>query len=103
LPNIGFDHPRIGEVDIGLVGVPWDAGTTNRPGPRHGPRQLRDYSTMIRRVNPATGIDPFALVNCADLGDADINPADLMNSMERIEGFYNKIVGHGITPMTAGG
>ena len=55
LPNMAFDHPRINEVELGLVGVPWDAGTTNRPGPRHGPRQLRDYSTMIRRVNPATG------------------------------------------------
>ena len=103
LPNMEFDHPRIGEVELGLVGVPWDAGTTNRPGPRHGPRQLRDYSTMIRRVNPATGIDPFALVNCADLGDADINPADLMNSMERIDGFYKELVGLGIAPMTAGG
>lgn len=103
LPNMAFDHPRIGEVELGLIGVPWDAGTTNRPGPRHGPRQLRDYSTMIRRVNPATGIDPFALVNCADLGDADINPADLMNSMERIEGFYKELTAIGIVPMTAGG
>ncbi len=103
LPNLAFDHPRINEVELGLIGVPWDAGTTNRPGPRHGPRQLRDCSTMIRRINPASDIDPFLLVNCADLGDADVNPADLMDSMERIEGFYQKIVALGISPMTAGG
>ncbi len=103
LPNLGLDHERINEVEMGIIGVPWDGGTTNRPGPRHGPRQLRDYSTMIRRINPATGIDPFALVNCADLGDADINPADLLDSMQRIEDFYNKIIALGIAPMSAGG
>ncbi len=55
LPNIELSHPDIAQVDIGLVGVPWDAGTTNRPGARHGPRQLRDLSTMIRAVHPYTG------------------------------------------------
>jgi guanidinopropionase len=45
---VPFDHPRFAEVQIGLIGAPWDGGTTNRPGPRHGPRQLRDLSTMIR-------------------------------------------------------
>ena len=46
LPLVPLDHPRLAEVDIGLIGVPWDSGTTNRPGPRHGPRQMRDASTM---------------------------------------------------------
>jgi len=83
--------------------VPWDAGTTNRPGPRHGPRQLRDFSTMIRRVNGATGVDPFALVNCADLGDVGINPADLQDSLARITAQYSHLAKHDIAPMTAGG
>lgn len=103
LPVLGFDDDRLGDVDIGLIGVPWDAGTTNRPGPRHGPRQMRDYSTMIRRINPASGIDPFALANCADLGDVGPNPADLMDSMARITAFYDKVVQAGITPMSVGG
>ena len=38
-------------VDIGLIGVPWDGGTTNRAGARHGPRQIRDMSTMMRNVH----------------------------------------------------
>ena len=54
LQNVTLSHPHIAKVDIGLVGVPWDAGTTNRPGARHGPRQLRDLSTMIRAVHPHT-------------------------------------------------
>ena len=69
LPHLNLDAPRIDEVEMGLIGVPWDAGTTNRPGPRHGPRQLRDLSTMIRALNPVTGVNPFATVNCADLGE----------------------------------
>ena len=90
-------------VDMGLVGVPWDAGTTNRPGPRHGPRQLRDLSTMIRAINPVTGINPFQLVNCADLGDVGPNPIDLQDSLDRITAFYAELKQHRITPMTAGG
>ena len=69
LPHVPFEHDRFGEVDIGLIGAPWDGGTTNRPGPRHGPRQLRDLSTMIRAMNGATWVAPFDLCNCADLGD----------------------------------
>ena len=103
LPQLSPDQERYGDVDLGLIGVPWDAGTTNRPGPRHGPRQMRDYSTMIRRINPATGVDPFGLVNCADLGDVGPNPADLQDSLERITTFYGDVVKAGITPMSIGG
>ncbi|MEO1562510.1 MAG: agmatinase [Pseudomonadota bacterium] len=103
LPMRDLDHPEIGDVDIGLIGVPWDAGTTNRPGPRHGPRQLRDYSTMIRAVNPATGVNPFEQANCADLGDVGANPADLYDAMTRIGDFYLRLAKLGITPMTVRG
>ena len=103
LPNLGADHPRYGDVQMGLVGVPWDGGTTNRPGARHGPRQLRDYSTMIRAMNSPTGINPFALVNCADLGDVPPNPVDIHDSLDRVTGFYKELKANAIIPMTAGG
>ena len=103
LPHLTMESQEISRVDIGLVGVPWDAGTTNRPGPRHGPRQLRDLSTMIRALNPVTGINPFELVNCADLGDVGPNPIDLQDSLDRIANFYAELKQQQITPMTAGG
>ena len=103
LPVLTPDHPRYRDVQIGLVGVPWDSGTTNRPGPRHGPRQLRDASTMIRAENGATGMRPFELANCADLGDVGPNPADIPDSMARITAFYRDLRANGITPLTAGG
>ena len=59
LPHVALDAPKIKDVDIGIIGVPWDSGTTNRPGPRHGPRQLRDASTMIRAQHPVSGISTY--------------------------------------------
>lgn len=103
LPHVTPDDPRLAQVQIGLIGTPWDSGTTNRPGPRHGPRQLRDMSTMIRAQNGATGVRPFDLVNCADLGDVGPNPADLQDSMARITAFYDRVRVAGIVPLTAGG
>ncbi|HFC05222.1 MAG TPA: agmatinase, partial [Rhizobiales bacterium] len=103
LPFVEVDSADAKQVDMGLVGVPWDGGTTNRPGARHGPRQLRDLSTMIRSVHPFTGINPYSLVNCADLGDSPVNPADTLDTLGRVTKFYNKLVAANITPMTAGG
>lgn len=103
LPHVDLDHPRLSEVQVGLIGVPWDSGTTNRPGPRHGPRQLRDASTMIRAENGATGVRPFESANAADLGDVGPNPADILDSMDRITEFYRQVRAAGILPLTAGG
>ena len=103
LPHVSLDEARIQDVEIGIIGVPWDSGTTNRPGPRHGPRQLRDASTMIRAEHPVSGVRPYERLNCADLGDVSINPADIEDSMNRITTFYNKVLKKGIKPLTAGG
>ena len=60
-------------VDIALVGVPWDGGTTNRAGARHGPREIRNMSSLIRRTNPSSRICPYELCKIADLGDTGHN------------------------------
>ena len=103
LPYVPHGHDRYNDVQIGLIGVPWDSGTTNRPGPRHGPRQLRDASTMMRAQHAVSGMRPFEAANCADLGDVGPNPADILDSMERITAFYNQALAAGIVPLTAGG
>jgi guanidinopropionase len=103
LPHVPLGDPRISEVHVGLIGAPWDGGTTNRPGPRHGPRQLRDASTMIRAQNGVSGVRPFEMVNCADLGDVPPNPADLMDSLKRMEDYFDRVRAAGIVPLTAGG
>lgn len=103
LPYLLPDDPRLDEVQYGLIGVPFDGGTTNRPGARHGPRALRDVSGMIRIVNQATGIRPFHTARCADLGDCPVNPASLDDSIARIEAFYGDVARRGIVPLSAGG
>ncbi|MAI59096.1 MAG: agmatinase [Rhodobacteraceae bacterium] len=103
LPYLTRENVRFADIDIGILGAPWDAGTTNRPGARHGPRQLRDLSTMIRALNPVTGIKPFASVNCADVGDIAPNPVDIADSLKRVTEFISTLTENKITPLTAGG
>ena len=103
LPYLTQENSRFGDIDIGILGAPWDTGTTNRPGARHGPRQLRDLSTMIRTLNPVTGVNPFASANCADVGDISPNPVDIADSLERVTSFVSTLTEHKIIPLTAGG
>ena len=90
-------------VDIGLIGVPWDGGTTNRAGARHGPREIRNQSSLIRRINPESGIMPFSLARVADLGDSTVNPCDVMETLGRVERFFTKVHKAGCIPLSAGG
>jgi guanidinopropionase len=101
LPHVPLESAA--GIDIGLAGIPWDAGTTNRPGPRHGPRQMRDSSAMIRRMHQVTRIVPYDLANCADLGDCPVNPADVQDGLKRIEDWFKVLVGKRIRPLVAGG
>lgn len=103
LPHVSIDSEKLSRVDIGFAGIPFDGGTTNRPGARHGPRQLRDMSTMIRTTHPKSHLNPFSLVNCADLGDAPVNPMDIVETLDWVTEFYAKMVAQQIAPMTAGG
>jgi guanidinopropionase len=82
-------------VDIAMFGIPWDGGTTNRPGARHGPRQVREMSGMIRRVHGVTRVSPYDLCRVADLGDAPANPVDLQRSMQTVQAFVAWIVAAG--------
>ncbi len=91
-------------LDIGLIGVPFDGGVTNRSGARHGPREVRNQSSLIRRMNQATGISPHDLCNVADIGDAWVQkPFTLEGSHAEIETFYRRVVDAGITPISVGG
>lgn len=90
-------------IDIGIVGVPWDGGTTNRPGPRHAPRQMRDMSSMVRRQHQTSLVVPAELANIADLGDCPVNPASVDDALLRVEGYFKKLVAKGIRPLSAGG
>lgn len=92
------------DVDIGIIGVPFDGGVTNRSGTRHGPRAVREQSTLLRRINSITGITPFATARVRDLGDCWIEqPYELQGALKEIEIFYRTLTSAGIVPLSVGG
>lgn len=95
---------ELSDVDIGVIGVPFDGGVTNRSGARHGPRAVRDQSSMLRRMNGATGVRPFELARVRDLGDAWIEqPFELAPALDEIAAFYATVVQAGVVPLSVGG
>ncbi|HJN50607.1 MAG: agmatinase [Pseudomonadales bacterium] len=91
------------ELEVCFVGIPLDIGTSNRSGARHGPRQIRNESALIRPYNMATGAAPFDSLQVADLGDVPINTFNLKKSIAIIEKYYNGIMQSDCIPLTLGG
>ena len=90
-------------LDACFVGIPMDIGTSNRPGTRLGPRQIRDESRMLRPFNMATGAAPFDRMQVADIGDVPINTFDLKKSVDIITDYYDNVLRHDVIPLTLGG
>ncbi|GIS74996.1 MAG: guanidinopropionase [Gammaproteobacteria bacterium] len=79
-------------------------GVTNRPGARHGPREIRNSSSLMRTFNLGMNINPYKLCRIADLGDVSFSQRyDLDKQVEEIESFYQKIIEKNIFPISAGG
>ncbi len=93
----------LNQLDYCLCGVPWDGGTTNRPGARHGPREIRNASSLIRLYHPISLKSPYDKFNIADIGDCPVNPADLHDSLKKIEKFYLSIIESKTIPLSIGG
>jgi len=73
------------ELEIAILGVPFDGATTYRPGPRFGPRHVRNQSAIIRPWNPELKVDPSAKYRIADFGDLPVNPLSIEDTFRRIE------------------
>ncbi len=96
-------HDVSDEIDIGLVGVPFDLGLNFRSGPRDGPEGVRRASRLIRQIHPTSGIKPYELCNVADIGDAPVNPLDKDDSIQKIQAFFESLRHAGIRPIAVGG
>ena len=92
------------DTDIGLIGIPYDGGVTNRSGARHGPRAVRDQTSLLRRINGTTGFMPFAAARVRDLGDAWIEqPYEIEGALAEIHAFVQTVVDAGVVPVSVGG
>lgn len=94
----------LADVDIGLIGVPTDLGVTNRPGARHGPREIRNQSSFMRAFNLGMRLNPYELCRIADLGDVRFSSRyDLPSQVNDITAYYQKVKSAGVIPVSAGG
>jgi agmatinase len=90
-------------VDVAVVGVPFDTGTSFRVGARFGPEAVRTGSTLLRPYNPNLKVDCFAHQSVVDWGDVDTTPGDSPRSVGQIAEQLEGIIRAGVTPIVLGG
>src|SRR3989475_10120061 len=117
-PRASFKSPRFAQpatfmrlphvedpkgLDVAIVGVPYDGGTSYRPGARYGPREIRNQSSLIRSYSYFQKVAPFDTFNVADVGDIDAPPVSIEKAYDAIEARIGTIADAGARPIVAGG
>jgi guanidinopropionase len=94
----------LNELDIALLGIPYDGAVEARSGARQGPRQIRDMSSMMRKIHHVTRINPYALCRVGDVGDVHFNKIfDVESSHADITDFIDQLYRSSVIPISAGG
>ena len=117
-PRNPFQSPRFGQIattmllpavsspanlDVAIVGIPYDGGTSYRAGARFGPRAIREQSSLIRTWHPVLKVHPFERLRVADCGDVDVVPISIERTFEAITRRIDEIIAAGATPLSMGG
>ena len=98
--------PRIGDVptyDVAVVGIPFDAGVSYRPGARFGPAHIRQCSRVLRPYHPQMRVSPFATQQVVDAGDIACTPYDIAKAVGQIEEQASALIADGARLITIGG
>ena len=90
-------------LDVALVGIPFDGGTSYRPGARLGPREIRAQSSLIRSYSYFQKVSPFDRLNVADVGDIDAPPVSIEKCFDVVETKIGAIADAGARPIVVGG
>jgi agmatinase len=93
----------VGRADVAVVGVPFDAGVSYRPGARFGPAHVREASRLLRPYNPTQDIEPFATQQVVDAGDLAVNPYNIEEAVAQIEAGARHLTKHGTKLIAIGG
>jgi agmatinase len=91
------------DIDVAVVGVPFDTATSMRPGARFGPAGIRDASLLLRPWNPAQEVDVFGSLSIVDRGDLDVTPGNAERTAGQIASQLEPLVRAGITTLALGG
>ena len=117
-PRNPFVSPRFGQIatfmllpavdspvglDVALMGIPYDGGTSYRTGARFGPRAVREQSSIIRTWHPVLKVHPFERLRVADCGDVDVVPISIEATYAAITRRLDEVVAAGATPVCVGG
>ncbi|HEY3715948.1 MAG TPA: agmatinase [Jatrophihabitantaceae bacterium] len=98
--------PRLDEVpraDVAVLGVPFDTGTTYRPGARFGPEAIRAGSKLLRPYHVGLEVEPWTSLQVADAGDVSANPFDIVEAVGQIESAANALYNKADRIVTLGG
>jgi len=99
-----LEHSRdAAGADVALIGVPFDGGTSYRPGARFGPEAIRSASVLLRPFHPVHALDVLEGQRVVDWGDTVISPGNTERAMGEIAGQLAEPVGAGATPLVLGG
>ncbi|MGH7334704.1 MAG: agmatinase [Candidatus Rokuibacteriota bacterium] len=117
-PRDPFRSPRFGQIatfmllpaatapeglDVALLGIPFDGGTSYRPGARFGPRAVREQSSLIRSWHPVLKVHPFERLRVADCGDVDVVPISIEETYAAVSARIDTVTGAGARPLCVGG
>jgi guanidinobutyrase len=105
-PNSFMRLPVVNDLkglDVAVLGIPLDIGTSWRSGTRFGPKQVRAESAMLRPYNLGTGAAPFDSLQVADIGDLAINTFSLSESLRIVAESYDAILNYDAMPLAIGG
>ena len=94
---------EIKDLDVALLGIPFDSAASFRPGARFGPRAIREMSSLLRPYNRVLDVKPYETLNVADIGDCRVNPFDTLVTLDQIAGQISDLVKNGVTPLSFGG
>src|SRR3954470_17887465 len=90
-------------VDVAMLGVPFDSGTSYRPGARLGAREIRAQSSLLRPYSYFQKVSPFERLTIVDAGDVDAPPVGIDKAYAAIEADVRRIVEAGALPLIVGG
>ncbi len=78
--------------DVAILGIPFDSGTSYRPGARFGPQAIRQASRHLRtNFHPEYDTEPFKTIQVADAGDVACNPFSIEAAIAQIEAAADEI------------
>jgi agmatinase len=90
-------------IDVAVVGVPYDSGTSYRSGTRFGPRKIREASLLLWGFNAVLGVAPGDTLEIVDYGDVEVIPVDISATMGAITTEVGAILEQGVTVVSLGG